>query len=255
MTDQNIATNHHKTDLKKAADLGLPSYVWRAGQERRWEMICKAAGERLKGRVFEDGSGVGAYLKRMAEHASQTIGLEVDFERTRETREHVPQVVCGVGEALPFPNNSFDLILSHEVVEHVHDDRAYIREIVRTLHPGGRLVIFCPNRGYPFETHGFFWRRQYHFGNIPLINYLPRAWRDRLAPHVRVYSPADLHKLFDGLPVSFIQQTVIFGAYDNIIARLPRLGHILKSLLQGLEKTPLRFLGLSHLWVVEKTAG
>jgi SAM-dependent methyltransferase len=158
-----------------------------------------------------------------------------------------------VGEALPFPENIFDLILSHEVVEHVSDDRAYIREIVRTLRPGGRLVIFCPNRGYPYETHGIYWRGRYRFGNIPLVNYLARPWRDRLAPHVRVYSPRDLRKLFDGLPVCFIQQTVIFGAYDNIIVRFPRFGRILRAFLQTLEKTPLRFFGLSHFWVVEKT--
>jgi hypothetical protein len=54
---------------------------------------------------------------------------------------------------------------------------------------------------HPFETHGIYWRGKYHFGNIPLVNYLPRKWRDRLAPHVRVYSKRDLEKLFAGLPV------------------------------------------------------
>ncbi len=48
-------------------------------------------------------------------------------------------------------------------------------EIFRVLKPGGRLVLFCPNRGYPFETHGIYWRGKYHFGNIPLVNYLPQA--------------------------------------------------------------------------------
>jgi hypothetical protein len=45
---------------------------------------------------------------------------------------------------------------------------------------------------------------------------------------------------------------VIFGAYDNIIARQPAVGRILRSILQALEKTPLRILGLSHFWVVER---
>ena len=44
----------------KAAQRGEPSYVWRAGQERRLEMIRQAAGERAGGRVLEDGCGVGA---------------------------------------------------------------------------------------------------------------------------------------------------------------------------------------------------
>jgi hypothetical protein len=47
-------------------------------------------------------------------------------------------------------------------------------------------------------------------------------------------------------------RTTIFGAYDNIIRRSPVLGKLLRGLLQFLEKTPLRGLGLSHFWVVEK---
>jgi hypothetical protein len=70
---------------------------------------------------------------------------------------------------------------------------------------------------------------------------------------VRVYSKKDLQKLFEGLPVKFVERTIIFGAYDNIIARFGRLGKGLRSLLQYLEKTPLKVLGLSHVWVVEKT--
>jgi hypothetical protein len=48
---------------------------------------------------------------------------------------------------------------------------------------------------------------------------------------------------------------VIFGAYDNLIARFGVLGRILRSVLQFLERTPLRVLGLSHFWVLEKTGG
>ena len=110
-------------------------------------------------------------------------------------------MVCGAGEHLPFPCDYFDLILSHEVLEHVQDDRAAICEMVRVLRSGGRLALFCPNRGYPFETHGIYWRGRYHFGNIPLVNWLPRRWRDRLAPHVHVYTRRDLETLFAGLPV------------------------------------------------------
>ncbi|MCJ7623311.1 MAG: class I SAM-dependent methyltransferase [Anaerolineaceae bacterium] len=231
---------------------GLPSYVWRAGQERRWQMIQSAANGRLKGYVMEDGAGVGIYLEKMAELARQTVGLEVELERSIETRQRVSQVVCGIGEHLPFPANYFDLILSHEVIEHVQDDHLVIAEIIRTLKPGGRLVLFCPNRGYPFETHGIYWRGRYRFGNIPLVNYLPRRWRDRLAPHVNVYTCSDLERLFAEFQVLFVERTVIFGAYDNIIARFQVIGNLLRTVLHTLEKTPLRVFGLSHFWVVEK---
>lgn len=239
-------------NLKKAALCGEPSYIWRAGQERRLQMILGAVGERLKGRVLENGCGVGLYAQQLTPHAGIVVGLDFDLERALGARQHATHILCAAGEALPFPGEAFGVILSHEVLEHVQDDREAVREMVRVLRPGGRLVIFVPNRGYPFETHGIYWRGRYRFGNIPLVNYLPRFMRDRLAPHVRVYTRWDLEKLFEGQPVHLVKSTVIFGAYDNLIARNPKLSRLLRAMLHGLERTPLRRFGLSHFWVVEK---
>ena len=241
-----------KRDFEKAALRGEPSYVWRAGQRRRFEMIRKAAGERIHGHILENGCGIGMYVEQLSKFGGKVIGLEYDFERAAWARINSPHILNAVGESLPLPTSTFDLILSHEVIEHVQDDHAAISEMVRTLKPGGRIVIFCPNRGYPFETHGIYWKGNYHFGNKLFVNYLPRALRDKLAPHVRVYSKRDLQKLFEGLPVTFIQRTIIFGAYDNIIARFGSFGKILRAILQFLEKTPLKIFGLSHFWIVEK---
>ena len=240
-------------DLEKAALCGEPSYIWRAGQERRLHMIQSAAGERLKGSVLENGCGVGVYLERLVRYGGMVVGLDYEFERLRQAHQLADHVLGAGGEALPFQNNSFDAILSHEVLEHVQDDRTCVQEMVRVLRTGGRIAIFVPNRGYPFETHGIYWRGHYRFGNIPLANYLPRRLRDRLAPHVRIYTRRDLERLFARLPVKVVQQTIIFGAYDNIIARWPRFGRALRAILQWLEKTPARFFGLSHFWAVEKT--
>jgi len=237
---------------EKAALRGEPSYVWRAGQQRRLDLILRAAGERIRGCVLDNGCGLGMYIQHLQPCAGQVFGLEYEFERLLRAKEHSHLLVCGAGEHLPYPTESFDLVLSHEVLEHVSDDKLAVAEIVRTLKLGGRLILFVPNRGYPFETHGIYWRGKYRFGNIPLVNYLPRVWRDKLAPHVRVYSRNDLTRLFAGLPVRMVDQTVLFGAYDNIIARHQFLGKLLRGCLQALERTPLRNLGLSHFWVVEK---
>lgn len=239
-------------NMDKAALRGEPSYVWRAGQQRRLEMIARAAGERLRGRILENGCGVGMYVEKLSAFGGQVFGLEYDFERAAEAGRRSPGIVNAAGEHLPYPADSFDLILSHEVLEHVADDRQSAAEMVRVLRPGGRAVIFVPNIGYPFETHGVYWRGKYYFGNKPLVNYLPRVWRNKLAPHVRVYSGRDMHALFAGLPVKVIEKTVIMGAYDNIIARFGALGKVLRAFLQFFEKTPLRVFGLSHFWVVEK---
>ena len=242
-------------NLDKAALRGEPSYVWRAGQQRRLDMIIRAAGERIQGCILENGCGVGMYVEHLSPFGGTVIGLEYDFERATEARQNSPLIINAAAESLPLPSGTFDLILSHEVIEHVQEDHTAIREIVRALKPGGRAVIFCPNRGYPFETHGVYWKGKYYFGNKLFVNYLPRTLRDKLAPHVRVYSKHDMQKLFEGLPVKFIEQTIIFGAYDNIIARFGPLGKVVRGILQMLERTPLKRFGLSHFWVVENMTG
>ena len=239
-------------DLDKAALRGEPSYVWRAGQERRLALIEQAAGHRLGGRILDNGCGVGAYLLRLHQHSEAAHGLEFDHQRAVQAAEKLPNIVRAAGETLPYPAEAFDLILSHEVIEHVQDDRRAVAEMVRTLAPGGRLVLFAPNRGYPFETHGVYWRGKYRFGNIPLVNYLPNPLRDRLAPHVRAYTGGGLRRLFRDLPVRIVERRILFGAYDNLIARFGPLGRGLRALLQALEGTPLQAFGLSHFWVLEK---
>jgi SAM-dependent methyltransferase len=192
------------------------------------------------------------YVEKLTPYAGAVVGLEYDFERTLEAHQRAAHILNAAGEGLPFPDSSFDLVLSHEVLEHVQDDRIAVEEITRVLVPGGRAVIFTPNRGYPFETHGIYWRGCYRFGNIPLVNWLPSSWRDRLAPHVRVYSRRQMRSLFSGLPLRVVEATLVFGAYDNIIARYPPLGRALRAALQFMERTPLKTLGLSHFWVLEK---
>jgi SAM-dependent methyltransferase len=203
-------------------------------------------------RVLDVGCGVGMYTAAFLRQSPHVFGIEVEHERAVEARERATGVSQAVGEYLPFPDDTFDVAFSHEVLEHVDDDRACVTEMVRVVRPGGRVVIFVPNRLYPFETHGIFWRGRYRFGNIPLVNWLPAPLRDRLVPHVRAYTRHSLRRLFDGLPVRVVHYTAIFPGYDNIVARRPALGRILRAITYALERTPLRAFGLSHLLVVEK---
>lgn len=249
---QRVEPDAKTRDLEKAALRGEPSYVWRAGQDRRFKMIAAAAGSRMNGVILEDGCGVGMYMRQFLRFTPHVYGLEFDPDRAKDASLVSPRVLNGAGESLPFPAERFDLVLSHEVLEHVQDDHASAAEIVRVLKPGGRAVIFVPNRGYPFETHGIYWRGRYQFGNILFVNYLPKGWRDKLAPHVKVYSSGELKALFKGLACQVVEHRVIFGAYDNLIARFGGFGRGLRWLLQMLEKTPFSGLGLSHFLVIEK---
>ena len=238
------------THSDKAALRGEPSYVWRSGQERRLGMICEHAD--LSGRILDNGCGLGSYLNAFAPYGKQRFGLEIEEDRARQALAAAQGVVVSQGEKLPFASGSFDVVFSNEVIEHVADDVLSIQEMVRVTRPAGRILIFCPNRWYPVEQHGIYWRGQYKFGNIPLVNYLPDIWRNRLAPHVRTYSWRKLKSLWHGLPVRVIHHRVIFGGYDNIENRLPTAGKLIKKTLYSLEKTPFQVLGISHWVVLEK---
>ena len=237
---------------EKAITLGHPSYVWRFGQERRLAMIAQYAP--LAGRrTLDTGCGLGMYVRAFRQFSDEVYGIDVDPDKIAEASRDLPNLQVAPAEQLPFEDDFFDVVLSHEVWEHVNDDHAAAREAVRVLKLGGRLVVFVPNRLWLFETHGVYWRGVYHFGNIPLVNWLPDALRNKLAPHVRAYTGKQLRALFEGLPVRVVAHTQIFPGYDNIVKRRPAVGRILRALTYAAERTPLRIFGLSHLLVVEKT--
>lgn len=237
----------------QAALRGHPSYVWREGQERRLQMVRRWAP--LEGRrVLDVGCGLGMYAAAFSRYTPHAYGVEIELERARMAwqQRRVQGVAVAPGEALPFPDQGFDVVFNHEVLEHVTDDARVVAEMVRVCRVGGRVVTFCPNRWYPFETHGCYWHGRYSFGNKPFINYLPGVLRDRLAPHVRVYSGRGLRRLFVGQPVRVVYHARIYAGYDNVVARWPRLGRMIQRVSYGLERTPLQVLGLSHLLVVER---
>lgn len=247
------ATIYEMQHGEQAALRGVPSLVWRAGQDRRLNMIRQWAP--LDGaRALVDGCGVGMYVRALQGAGAYVWGLDIEHEHAARATTVAPGAgVCqAAGEALPFRDARFDLVLSHEVIEHVQNDRLYATEMIRVLRRGGRAIIFCPNRLYPFETHGHYWRGEYHFGNTPLINWLPDPARDRLAPHVRAYTRRGLRSLFDGLPARIVGHTVVYPGYDNIARRQPELGKLVRRVTYSLEESPLRWFGLSHFLVVEK---
>ena len=246
-----VQEQFRRTD-EEAARRGHPSYVWRAGQERRLEMVRQWA--KLDGvRILDNGCGVGMYTAKFCRFSPHVVGVEIDSAVAEEARTRTnAEIVVAPGEHLPFDDGNFDVVFSHEVIEHVENDRQAAAEMVRVLAPRGRIVLFCPNRLYPFETHGHFWRGRYHFGNTPLINYLPNPLRNRLAPHVRAYTGMGIRKLFAGLPVRVVHHQVIYPGFDNVVARRPGVGRWLRRGLYMAEHTPLQVFGLSHFLVLER---
>ncbi len=200
--------------------------------------------------MLDVGCGVGTFLRRLQEVGVGAVaGIDVDRRSLLRAVEVAPAVALAVAERLPFRDGSFDVVLMHEVLEHVRDDAAALREACRVLAPGGHLVLFCPNRFFPFETHGVFLGRRYVFGNVPLVNYLPDPLRGRLVPHARAYTAAGLRRLWQGLPLRPLVHGQVFPGFDKASWRWGPLGRALRG-LQRLENTPLRILGLSHFVIL-----
>jgi SAM-dependent methyltransferase len=238
---------------EKAIRLGHPSYIWRRVQDRRLSLIRQHVA--LEGRrILDVGCGIGMYVEKFRRFSHDVHGVDVDPEKVAQASCTLPNISEAPAEALPFEADTFDVIMLHEVIEHVDDDRRTIEEAVRCLKPGGQVIIFAPNRLYLFETHGFYFLGHYYFKLLPLVNYLPDSLRDLFCPHVRIYRGRDIRKLFDGLPVERQFGSYIFPGLDNIAERYGWLGRAAQSIVDVIESTPLRCFGISHFVVYQKNA-
>ncbi|NDD62369.1 MAG: glycosyltransferase [Acidobacteria bacterium] len=115
--------------------------------------------EMVRGKVVLDvacGEGYGSYL--MADTADSVIGVDVSDEVIRHATSVYgrPNLVFSEGSvtSLPFPSDSFDVVVSFETVEHVAEQEQMLAEIRRVLRPNGLLVISSPNRPIYSEESG-----------------------------------------------------------------------------------------------------
>src|SRR4029079_5964860 len=95
-------------------------------------------------RILDVGCGTGANLKILATHG-QAEGVDISQQAVDFCRERgLESVKLGAAEDLPYENDSFDLVTALDVVEHLDDDVAGLREMRRVLRRDGRLLLFVP---------------------------------------------------------------------------------------------------------------
>jgi 2-polyprenyl-3-methyl-5-hydroxy-6-metoxy-1,4-benzoquinol methylase len=99
----------------------------------------------LKG--LDLGCGSGWFSKKALERGIQLTSLDISQNLARITQKRTSSnAVVADAVSLPFSENSFDIIISSEMIEHLGDVEHGIREISRVLSPGGILVLTTPNR-------------------------------------------------------------------------------------------------------------
>ncbi|MGQ0799359.1 MAG: class I SAM-dependent methyltransferase [Pseudomarimonas sp.] len=102
-------------------------------------------------RVLDLGCGSGYGAARMATVAQSVIGVDVAadavaFARARHSAPNLKFELAEADARLPFDDESFDVVLSFQVIEHVVDEGAYLREARRVLRRGGLILIITPDR-------------------------------------------------------------------------------------------------------------
>jgi SAM-dependent methyltransferase len=147
--------------------------------------------------VLDCGCGMGFYLMVMGRLRDLRLtGVDSDPARLRLAREHgvSATLLTGDARALPFAKDSFDRVLMSEMLEHVPDDLAVVREAHRVLRRGGILAISVPHARYPFwwDPINATWIA---LGGPPIRSGpVAGIWSN----HERLYEPARLVALVQG---------------------------------------------------------
>ena len=141
-------------------------------------------------RVLDLGCGRGILLDRLAT-SFRTRGFGVDVSRgtlrkLRSESLHRHQVACSEGENLPFPDSSFDMAVSMDVLEHVQAPERVLDEMLRVLKPGGAILCYAISRNNALTLNWFLMKALDVFG----VNHW--AWNghapDRLVDPLRTRS-------------------------------------------------------------------
>lgn len=105
--------------------------------------ICRRVTDR-RPRILDVGCGTGANLLMLSQYGDAE-GVDISNDALAFCRERgLDQVKLGAGEELPYDDGTFDLVTAFDVVEHMDDDLAGLREMRRVLRPGGRVLLFVP---------------------------------------------------------------------------------------------------------------
>jgi SAM-dependent methyltransferase len=126
---------------------------WYRGRRRVLERTIAHLGLPPRARVLDAGCGSGRNMVDLARWGTVT-GVELSAAAAEAARgRHVGEVVEGSVLEMPFAPASFDLVVCLDVIEHLQDDRAALRELRRVLAPGGALLVTVPAYQWLWSGH------------------------------------------------------------------------------------------------------
>jgi SAM-dependent methyltransferase len=99
----------------------------------------------VKGNVLEVGCGEGYGSKLLAPYADKYTAVDKFKAQNEDNLKGIDFLEMSVPYLTPFADNSFDVVISFQVIEHIKDDKTFVKEISRVLKPGGKFICTTPN--------------------------------------------------------------------------------------------------------------
>jgi SAM-dependent methyltransferase len=177
---------------------------WRPATHVYWQRV--AALLTPVSRVLDVGCGRGGVLEDLQHRAGLAVGLDPDRASLQEHRAPALHRVCGLSEALPCPDGTFDLVCCSWVLEHLPDPRRALAEVGRVLVPGGRFVFLTPNRRHPLVVLNRLlgWTRGRLVGR-----FYGRAEADTFPAVYRANEPGRIRELLRGAGLELIDLAAV----------------------------------------------
>jgi 2-polyprenyl-3-methyl-5-hydroxy-6-metoxy-1,4-benzoquinol methylase len=104
--------------------------------------ICWAVGHLNE--VLELGCGAGILARQLLAFGNAVTALDISEVAIAQLPKEIKGVVSTLPD-IPFSDDSFDVVVATEILEHINDDQACVMEAVRVLRPGGRAYFAVPN--------------------------------------------------------------------------------------------------------------
>ena len=112
---------------------------------QRSKLAYVEAAKRVQGCVLEIGTGTGYGVDIIAPNVKRFVTMDKTRSEELGVMPENVEFVEGVVPPLPFADESFDCVVSFQVIEHIEEDIDFVREVARVLRPSGKFVVSTPN--------------------------------------------------------------------------------------------------------------
>ncbi len=157
---------------------------WYSGRRRVLEVALRNLALAPGTRVLDAGCGSGRNMVELRRLGTVT-GIELSAPSVQAARARgVGEVIEGSALEMPFAQDSFDLAVSLDVIEHLEDDVAALRELRRVVAPGGRLLVTVPAYQWLWSRHDVINHHHRRYSRGTLVGAAERAgWRCERTTH------------------------------------------------------------------------